>query len=56
MIRRGKARQQTEMVIVALIIVAGGVSNPPALYPHPILRTITDGVLACVEGGRAEAR
>ena len=35
-------------------IVAGGASAPPALKPHPSSRTITDGVLARVEGGHAE--
>jgi hypothetical protein len=56
MIPRRNAWQQTEMVIAALKIVAGGVSTPPALYPPPISRTITNGVLARVEGGHAEAR
>lgn len=35
-------------------IVTGGASAPPALQHHPASRTITDGVLAIVEGGHAE--
>jgi hypothetical protein len=35
-------------------IVAGGASAPPALNPYAAPRTITDGVLARVEGGHAE--
>jgi hypothetical protein len=36
-------------------IVAGGAAAPSALHLHPMSRTITDGVLARVEGGHAEA-
>jgi hypothetical protein len=36
-------------------IVAGGVSAPPALYPHPMWRTITNGVLGLVGGSDVEA-
>jgi hypothetical protein len=42
------------MAIAALQIVTRGASAPPALQPHPMPRTITDGVLARVEGGHAE--
>jgi hypothetical protein len=43
------------MAIAGLQIVTGGASAPPALHLHPIPRTITDRVLARVEGGHAEA-
>ena len=43
------------MMIAAPQIDAGGASAPPALHPHPTSRTITDGVLARVGGGYAEA-
>ena len=42
------------MAIAGLQIVAGGASAPPALAPHPTPRTITNGVLARLEGGHAE--
>lgn len=42
------------MAIAGPEIVAGGGSASPALQPHPTRRTITDGVLAHVEGGHAE--
>jgi hypothetical protein len=43
------------MTIADLQIVNGGASVPPSLEPSPLPRTITDGVLAHVEGGHAEA-
>ena len=42
------------MAIAGLQIVTGGASAPPALEPHDMQRTITNGVLARVEGGHAE--
>jgi hypothetical protein len=36
-------------------IVTGGASAPSAFQPHPMSRTITDGVLAHGEVGNAEA-
>ena len=42
------------IAIAGLQIVTGGASAPPALNPHAMPRTITNGVLARVEGGRAE--
>jgi hypothetical protein len=42
------------MAIAASEIITGGASAPPALQPHPLPRTITDRVLARVEGGHAE--
>ena len=47
--------QQILMTIAGPQIVAGGASAPSALPPHPMSRTITDGVLARVEGDHAEA-
>jgi hypothetical protein len=47
--------RQAVIAIAGLQIVAGGVSAPPALHLHPMSRTITDGVLARVGGGYAEA-
>jgi hypothetical protein len=43
------------MVIAGPQIAAGGASAPPALHLHRMPRTITDGVLARVEGVHAEA-
>jgi hypothetical protein len=43
------------MAIAGTEIVTGGASAPPALNPHPMPRTITDGVLARAEGGHAKA-
>jgi hypothetical protein len=43
------------MTIAGLQIVTGGASAPPALQLYTTPRTITDGVLARVEGGDAEA-
>jgi hypothetical protein len=43
------------MGITGPATIAGGASAPPALQPHPMSRTITDGVLARAEGGNAEA-
>ena len=42
------------MAIAGLQIVTGGASAPPALNPPSAPRTITNGVLARVEGGNAE--
>jgi hypothetical protein len=43
------------MTIADLKIVTGGASAPPAIRPHPMSRTITDGVPAVLEGGHAKA-
>lgn len=43
------------MAIAGSQIVTGGASAPPALKPYATSRTITDRVLAPVEGGYAEA-
>ena len=43
------------IAIAGLQIVTGGASAPPALKPHATPRTITDGVLAFLEGCHAEA-
>lgn len=43
------------MAIAGPQIVTGGASAPPALQSSPMSRTITDGVLARVEGGHAKA-
>jgi hypothetical protein len=43
------------IAIAGLQIVTGGASAPPALRARPTSRTITDGVLARVEAGHAEA-
>jgi hypothetical protein len=43
------------MAIANPQIVTGGASAPPALLPHPVSRTIADGVLADVEGDNAKA-
>ena len=50
-----KDSRQILMTIAGPQIVAGGASAPSALHLHPMSRTITDGVLARVEGGHAEA-
>ena len=50
-----KDSRQILMAIADSEIAAGGASAPPALHLHPMSRTITDGVLARVEGGHAEA-
>ena len=43
------------MAIAGLEIGTGGASAPPAVQPHLIMRTITNGVLAFVEGRHAKA-
>ena len=43
------------MAIAGPQILAGGVYAPPALTPLPTSRTITNGVLAFLEGADAEA-
>ena len=45
---------RSTMAIAAPQSDTGGVSAPPALHPHPMSRTITDGVLGRVEGGHAK--
>jgi hypothetical protein len=57
MTRKGprKESRQILMAIAGLQIATGKASAPPALHLHPTSRTITDGVLARVEGGHAEA-
>jgi hypothetical protein len=43
------------MAVAGLEMVTGGASAPPARQPNPTPRTITDGVLARVEGGHVKA-
>jgi hypothetical protein len=43
------------MAIAGTEIVAGGALAPLALHPYPTSRTITNGVLALLGGGDAEA-
>jgi hypothetical protein len=57
MTRKG-SRKDSRQIMIAIAgpqIVAGAASAPPALHLHPMWRTITDGVLARVEAGHAEA-
>src|SRR4051812_426224 len=50
-----KQWRQAMMALAGPQIVTGGASAPPALQPTLMPRTITDGALARVEGGHAEA-
>ena len=43
------------IAIAALEIVTGGASAPPALQPHPMSRTITNGVLSLLGGAHVQA-
>jgi hypothetical protein len=53
MIQCGKTRRQITIAIAGPETDVGGISALPALHPRPMSRTITDGVLGRVEGGRA---